>query len=72
MISRVYYCFRLFRVSYSLYCNKLSVHNISPLLDWKFSLLLTLLVHNVVDFACSIRLCVSRTLFNPCQNVYLC
>ena len=45
MISRVYYCFRLSRVSYSFYCNKLSVHNISPPLDWKFSLLLTLLVH---------------------------
>ena len=28
MISRVCYCFRLSRVSYSLYCNKLSVHNI--------------------------------------------
>ena len=27
MISRVCYCFRLSRVSYSLYCNKLSVHN---------------------------------------------
>ena len=51
MISRVCYCFRLSRVSYSLYCNKLSVHNISPPLDWKFSLLLTLLVHNVIDFA---------------------
>ena len=56
MISRVYYCLRLSRVSYSLYCNKLSVHNISPPLDWKFSLLLTSLVHNVIDFACSIRL----------------
>ena len=54
MISRVCFCFRLSRVSYSLYCNKLSVHNISPPLDWKSSLLLTLLVHNVVDFACSI------------------
>ena len=56
MISRVYYCFSLLRVSYSLYCNKLSVHNISPPLDWKFSLSLTLLVHNDIDFACSIRL----------------
>ena len=55
MISRVCYCFRLSRVSYSLYCNKLSVH-IFPPLDWKFSLLLTLLVHHVIDFACSIRL----------------
>ena len=27
MISRVCYCFRLSRVSYSLYCNKVSVHN---------------------------------------------
>ena len=27
MISRVCFCFRLSRVSYSLYCNKLSVHN---------------------------------------------
>ena len=27
MISRVCYYFRLSRVSYSLYCNKLSVHN---------------------------------------------
>ena len=27
MISRMCYCFRLSRVSYSLYCNKLSVHN---------------------------------------------
>ena len=27
MISRVCYCFRLSRVPYSLYCNKLSVHN---------------------------------------------
>ena len=27
MIRRVYYCFRLSRVSYSLYRNKLSVHN---------------------------------------------
>ena len=27
MISRVCYCFRLSRVSYSLYCKKLSVHN---------------------------------------------
>ena len=56
MISMVCYCIRLSRVSYSLYCNKLSVHNISPLLNWKSSLLLTLLVHNVIDFACSIRL----------------
>ena len=56
MISRVCFCFRLSRVSYSLYCNKLSVHNISPSLDWKSSLLLTLLVHSVIDFACSIRL----------------
>ena len=56
MISRVCYCFRLSRVSYSLYYNKLSVHNIPPPLDWKSSLLLTLLVHNVIDFACSIRL----------------
>ena len=56
MISRVCFCFRLSRVPYSLYCNKLSVHNISPPLDWKSSLLLTLLVHNVIDFACSIRL----------------
>ena len=56
MISRVYYCFRLLRVSYSLYCNKLSVHNISPPLDCMFSLLLTWLVNNVIDFACSIRL----------------
>ena len=56
MISRVYYCFRLSRVSYSLYCNKLSVHNICPPLDWKFSLLLTLLVHNVTDCARGIRL----------------
>ena len=45
MKSRVCYCFRLSRVLYSLYCNKLSVHNISPPLDWKSSLLLTLLVH---------------------------
>ena len=29
MISRVCYCFRLSRVSYSLYCNKLSVHKTS-------------------------------------------
>ena len=72
MISRVCYCFRLSRVSYSLYCNKLSVHNISPPLYWKSSLLLTLLVHNVIDFACRIRLWVSRMLFNPSQNVYLC
>ena len=56
MISRVFYCFRPSRVCYSLYCNKLSVHNISPPLDWKSSLLLTLLVHNVIDFACRIRL----------------
>ena len=62
MISRVCYCFRLSRVSYSLYCNKLSVHNISPPLDWKFSLLLTLLVHNVIDCACGIRLCHVRYL----------
>ena len=27
MISRVCYCFRPSRVCYSLYCNKLSVHN---------------------------------------------
>ena len=72
MIRRVCYCFRLSRVTYSLYCNKLSVHNISPPLDWKSSLLLTLLVHNVIGFACSIRLLVLRTLFNPSQNVYLC
>ena len=56
MISRVCYCYRLSRVLYSLYCNKLSVHNISPPLDWKYSLLLTWLVHNAIDFACSIRL----------------
>ena len=56
MISRVCYCFRLSRVLYSLYCKKLPVHNISPPLDWKSSLLLTLLVHNIIDFACSIRL----------------
>ena len=72
MISRVYYCFRLSRVSYSLYCNRLSVQNISPPLDWKLSLLLTLLVHNVTDCARGIRLLVSRALFNPSQNVYLC
>ena len=56
MISRVCYSFRLSRVSYIFFCNKLSVHNISPPLDWKSSLLLYLLVHNVIDFACSIRL----------------
>ena len=56
MISRVYYCFRPSRVSYSLYCNKLSVHIISPPLDWKFSLILTYLVHNVTDCARGIRL----------------
>ena len=49
MISRVCYCFRLSRVSYSLYCNKLSVHNISPPLDWKSSMLLTLLVEYVSE-----------------------
>ena len=56
MISKVCYCFRLSRVSYNVYCNKLSVHNISIPLDWKSSLLLTLLVCNVIDFACNIRL----------------
>ena len=72
MISRVCYCFRLSRVLYSLYCNKLLVHNISPPLDWKSSLLLTLRVHN--DFCeCHVRnliqvrmsTCVRRMLLNP-------
>ena len=37
MISRVCYCFRLSRVSYSLYCNKLSVHNIL-FVNWKMQI----------------------------------
>ena len=71
MISRVCFCFRLSRVSYSLYCNKLSVHNISPPLDWKFSLLLT--VHVVYVCECHVRYLIQvrmstsvrRMLFNP-------
>ena len=71
MISRVCYCFRLSRVSYSLYCNKLSVHNISPPLDWKSSLLLTLLSVYVsechVCYLIQVRMstCVRRMLLNP-------